>query len=67
MLIIIILIIINNVKCLLHLVKRKINAEVSANATVKMVTDQAKIDIDIYRKSIGLKPKFEKVNNGRSE
>ena len=41
------------------LVERKVNAELNANTEVAKATLKAKEDIDTYRKSIGLAPKFE--------
>jgi hypothetical protein len=41
------------------LVERKVNQELNNNAEVKLATEKAKTDIDTYRKSIGLAPKFE--------
>jgi hypothetical protein len=43
------------------LAERKINAELNANVAVAQATAKAKEDIDTYRKSVGLAPKFEKV------
>jgi hypothetical protein len=41
------------------LCERKINAELNANVEVAKATAKAKVDIDAYRKSVGLAPKFE--------
>lgn len=41
------------------LFERKINADMNAKAEVKAAADQAKKDIDEYRKLIGLAAKFE--------
>jgi hypothetical protein len=43
------------------LVERRVNAELNSNAEVVKATEKAKADIDSYRKSAGLAPKFEKV------
>ncbi len=43
------------------LVERKVNADLNANVEVAKATAKAKEDIDTYRKSVGLAPKFEKV------
>ena len=42
------------------LVERKVNAELNSNAEVVKATEKAMVDIDSYRKSAGLAPKFEK-------
>ena len=41
------------------LVERKVNADLNNNVEVKTATEKAKTEIDTYRKSIGLAPKFE--------
>ena len=43
------------------LVERKVNAVVNSNPVIVKATEDAKIEIDTYRKSVGLTPKFEKV------
>ena len=43
------------------LVERKVNAELNSNVEVIKATEKARVDIDTYRKSAGLAPKFEKV------
>ena len=43
------------------LVERKVNAAVNSNPVIVKATEDAKIEIDTYRKSVGLTPKFEKV------
>lgn len=41
--------------------ERKINADMNKVPAIMSATEQAKKDIDAYRKSIGLVPKFEKI------
>ena len=43
------------------LVERKVNAAVNSNPVIVKATEDAKVEIDTYRKSVGLVPKFEKV------
>jgi hypothetical protein len=43
------------------LVERKVNAAVNSNPVIVKATEDAKVEIDTYRKSVGLTPKFEKV------
>ena len=43
------------------LVERKVNAAVNSNPVIVKATEDAKIEIDTYRKSVGLTPQFEKV------
>ena len=43
------------------LVERKVNAAINANPVIVKATEDAKVEIDTYRKSVGLTPKFEKV------
>ena len=49
------------------LVERKVNAELNSNAEVMKATEKARVDIDTYRKSAGLAPKFEKVEPKEEE
>ena len=49
------------------LVERKVNAELNANVEVAKATAKAKEDIDTYRKSVGLAPKFEVVKEVAQE
>ena len=41
------------------LVERKVNTELNEKAEVKAAAEAAKTEIDAYRKSVGLQPKFE--------
>jgi hypothetical protein len=43
------------------LVERKVNAAVNANPVIVAATEAARVEIDTYRKAVGLAPKFEKV------
>ena len=43
------------------LVERKVQADMNANPVIVAASEKAKTDIDTYRKAVGLKPKFEKV------
>ena len=43
------------------LVERKVNADLNNNIEVKSASDKAKVEIDTYRKSLGLTPKFEAI------
>jgi hypothetical protein len=42
------------------LVERRVNAQLNANVEVQKATEKAKADIDTYRISAGLAPKFAK-------
>ncbi len=42
------------------LVERKVNADVNANPVIIAATEAAKVEIDTYRKVVGLAPKFAK-------
>lgn len=41
------------------LVERKVNQDFNNNIEIKTATEKVKTDIDSYRKSIGLLPKYE--------
>jgi hypothetical protein len=43
------------------LVERKVNAAVNSNPVIVAATEAAKVEIDTYRKAVGLAPKFEAV------
>jgi len=47
------------------LVERKVNQEMNSNPAVIEATTKAKAEIDTFRKSIGLEPKFEKVEEAK--
>ena len=43
------------------LVERKVNMKINSNPVIVKATEDARVEIDTYRKQVGLAPKFEKV------